>query len=801
MGGRGRLTTMLAAAALLAVSGLAARASGPGALAPWYLDQFGGEPTDLKALYDGRLGIVMAQSPRPQLYIAWRLLHGQKVGQAAGAALSVPCCDAEARTADDVPAGPEAWLAARKLVPGAADLPHYLRTEREGPNYTSTLNCFDEAFDTAAETLKERVARYGAGSPEIKAWLGVQDAVFRTCHDTGVVLPAALSDAPPWLVADRAYQAAAQALYDGRTDEAADRFAAIAKDRSSPWRPSAIYLRARSLVRGALQQKTPDSFAAARAAIADLAATPTGTYGHGEAKVLSHVLAFRERPVEYAAQIGRDLAPVQPPADVAVLFRDWSDLADSKAVTPDALDWMATMRARPAQAADADPADQAWTVKARLVAKRQALAHAQARWAASHDVAWLIAGLSLTDPGTSQAKALIPAGEAVAADSPAWLTVQHHLVRLTIGTADPGRTRARLDAILARRDLSVSDRNIFTAARAQVAANMADFTAHALRRRLCPEYADETGCLRLKWDSDDIQPYWAIYDGRGDKGTVGFGEDARAVIDRLPLASRIALSRMAALPTALRLDVALTSYARAVQLQDNAAIDGLAADLGKLLPQLSADWKRIGATPPGSDKRFAEFLILAKIPGLRTDLVDYIRPEGPVDQFQQYWTDWIVLPRGRPAARHAPRPLALYQQGGTGADAGYGDQLPSPDAETDLTCLGECGRGYAPLRLPAFAAAGQPAATAERGYLFSTQHGYGKPEPRTPPGGTAAWDEMLVYIQTHASDPRSPEALYWLVHVGRFGGTHNHSGRRAFNLLHARYPKSSWAAKTPYYYD
>jgi hypothetical protein len=46
-----------------------------------------------------------------------------------------------------------------------------------------------------------------------------------------------------------------------------------------------------------------------------------------------------------------------------------------------------------------------------------------------------------------------------------------------------------------------------------------------------------------------------------------------------------------------------------------------------------------------------------------------------------------------------------------------------------------------------------------------------------------------------------PEALHWLVHVGHFGGTHNHSGARAFRLLHARYPNSEWAKKTPVFND
>lgn len=240
--------------------------------------------------------------------------------------------------------------------------------------------------------------------------------------------------------------------------------------------------------------------------------------------------------------------------------------------------------------------------------------------------------------------------------------------------------------------------------------------------------------------------------------------------------------------------MALTSYARAVVLDDQASVEGLAADLEKLLPQLAEDWQRVRATPVGPDKRFYQFFILAKAPGIRIDLVDYTRPEGAVAQFQYYWTDWIVPAKGRPAAAEPPA-LALYQ------DAGVVDD-DAPDAATDLTCLGECGHGASPLRLPDFAQALAGQAVAERGYFVRIKPVYGDETPaRMPAGAVAVWDEMLAYAAANPKNAQVPEALYWLVRVGRFGGSHNHSGRRAFQLLHKTYPGSVWAKRSPYYYD
>ncbi|MBU1377779.1 MAG: hypothetical protein KKE02_08580 [Alphaproteobacteria bacterium] len=797
MAGRMRdITVAVAALALLGTT--SAHASGPGSEAPWYLDQFGGDAADLKRLYDGNLGIVMARAPRPQLYIAWRLLHGQAVGQAAGDALSTPCCDPPWRWTyaprDNV--GVDGWLKTRKTIPGVAEI-GFLSTDRDGANYATVVNCFDEAFDTASATLKDRAAKYGAGSPEVRAWVDAQDGVFQACHDAEAKLPAPLANAPGWLKADRAYQEAAFALYQGDNTDAAIRFADIAKDKGSPWRPLAPYLRTRALVRSALYEKTGDTFNGARAAVADLAKAPAGAFGQGEARKMRRLLDFRERPKALMADLDKELAHKAASPDIAVSFRDYSSLYDKGIASPDAMDWIATVRARPDRTA-MDAAEEAESsadavVKLQKKTESDALAHARSRWTASRDPAWLIAALSLADPDTPGAADLAAAAGKVGRDSPAWLSTQYHLTRLTLGVADAGATRARLDAILQRTDLSVSDRNVLTAQRAQVAADAGDFVRFSLRKRLCADSDEKSGCVRGFWQADAVQP-GGVYDKAGWEGTQGFGEDARAVIDRLPLKDRIALSRDARLPAPLRLDVALTSYARAVALGDHASVDSLAADLEKLLPQMAEDWKRVRTTTVGPDKRFYEFFVLAKVPGIRIDLVEYTRPEGTVAQFQSSWTDWIIPAKGKPVAPDPPA-LAQYQSGGV-------IEYDAKDDATDLTCLGECGVGVAPLRLPDFVRAAQGQAKAERGYFVRIKANYSDDAPPPPPAGSVAvWDEMLAYAAANPKNAQVPEALYWLVRVGRFGGSHNHSGRRAFQLLHKTYPTSPWTKRSPYFYD
>jgi len=780
-----------------------AYASGPSYPEPWYVDQYEGDHADLLAWFDGRLGIVKRTAPRPMRYIDWRLLHGQAVGEATGNVLATPCCNNPTLTTD-YSGGSDVWIKARNAVTGLNDT-SYIQTDRPGPDDTSVTNCFPDAFHSAAATLNDRAARYGPKSAAVQAWIAAQSAVFQACHDPSSELPPPMAKMPPWLATDRDYQAAALALYAGRNDEAAARFAAIAKDTHSPWRDSGLYLAARALVRQAVMVKTPSAYAKAHAALAALAAAPASAMGRDRVPALNEVVAFREDPRGFLTKLTRQLDAAAPSPHLASVFRDYTDLGEAATAKPEALDWIDTLRAAPPALSPDEQETKDHALARYETSRRTALAHATQRWRASHDAAWLVAALSLTDATDEQTPALLTAAGATPPSAPGWLSVQHDIIRLTLIRTPPAASRRRLDAILARTDLSVSDRNIFAAQRAQVAASLDDFVRFALRRRVCGEAgypntwdATTEACVRERWDIDQIQSS-GIYDGVGDKGAIGWGEDALAIIDRAPLADRIALSRNPAIPAKLRLDLALTSYGRAVLLQDTAAINGLAHDLETLLPIMAKDFHDIEAARPGADKRFAEFVVLAKIPGIRTDLIDYERPEGAhVADFQRYWTDWIILKR--PGGPTAPPPLIRYQADGANFQSDFQDGV-WPDAATDLTCLGECGRGAAPLRTPEVFAAGAAKAAAERAMFFKTDHADDKPEPTPPPGAVDAWDEILTYARAHPADPRIPETLYWLVHVGHFGGSHNHSGKRAFELLHSRYPESIWAKKTPYYND
>ncbi len=791
------------AALALAAAAVPGAASTDGSTGNWALNEFGGTPAERQMLYGGTPGVLMGTSPASLLLIGWRRLHGQTVGTPAGEALAVPCCGSG--TSSDATMQ---WLTLRKTVPGVAPLDAFLPTERAGPNYTSAPNCLDDTFANATRTLQSRLASYGAASPDVQFWITAQDAVFAACAEPVASLPALPDAAPDWLRADYRYQSAALSFYDGAFEAAAAAFAAIAQDAASPWHDIAPYLRVRSLLRKALASKAQPDFAAARdAARAIGSAAPL----QGAAGKLAGMAELHADPAVASARLVTALSAPALSDQAAADFKDLQSIGSGAA--PDLLDWIGTIKTG-AAAPPVPPPDRPTKLDAAKLAETQrvaALAHARDRYGATRDVAWLLAALALMQPDDAADTAFMADAAAVDPQAPAYLTALYHRVRLLNGTADAATLRPLLDAVLARNDLTTTTRNLFLAERLQFATNLAETAAYALRLRQCTKDGD--GCDGGAWGFDGQGP--GLFDGGK-----GVGDDARYLIDRMALATRVALGGDPSLPAPIRMDIALTSFARAVLLHDDATADALATSLQRLLPAMAADFAAIPKARPGADKTFAEYFVFAKIPGLRADLLDYTRPAGTVEGFEGSWPNWVVLARPDPNA--IPPGPALYDNAGyqvldvpAGTDLGDGHhRIP------DAVCDGMCGAGGFVPRLPAFLADTAAKATAERRFLpppgkygdagtipFARAEAFPSDvaapvlAQAAPPGASYVWDVVLDYAARHPQDPRSPEALHWLIHIGHYGQGHDHSGRRAFMLLKSRYPDSAWAKQNPFYYD
>jgi hypothetical protein len=404
----------------------------------------------------GQLGIVQPTYDRVFQMIAYRYLSGVGLNDAERQAV-LPSPQPVA----DVPAPvvtPNPWLVARNHAPGVTPLRQldpYRQVNKEG-YFDTYLNCNDDAFRTAASTL-ERIQRTGAAAE----WIAAQDVVFSNCSQ-GTTIPQPASD--PRLRADRAYQVASAKFYSEQYGAARQDFQTIAADASSPWHEVAPYLAARCLIRAA-------RFAEAETELRTIMADPALTRWHAPASRLLGYVRARLHPAERMHELA--LALVRPDSQTTISqdLIDYRMLFD-KDVTPqpndDLTGWIRSFQAGGVGAVE--------------------------NWRTRHTLPWLVAALEVSKPGDAAVPELLAAAREVKSDSPAYMTVNYHRVRLL----PPEDARALADKLLAGR-MPVSARNQIRAQRMRLARDFEEFLRYAPRRPVA-ELTDEARTVDTKQD-------------------------------------------------------------------------------------------------------------------------------------------------------------------------------------------------------------------------------------------------------------------------------------------------------------
>lgn len=392
----------------------------------------------------GELGVLRRTYKRFYLVIAYRYLTGPGLNDAERAALFPP--QQQPQPAHVQPGAP--WLEARNSVPGVSPL-QSIDTYRRGfdpNNYMFFQNCNDDAFLTAAATLRERMRQYGQDARSLLVdWVAAQDTVFTNCRSETPVLPPPASD--PRLAADRAYQIAAAKFYAGQYDAAHADFAQIAADARSPWQEIAPYLEARCSIRKGDLPRAADEL---RTVMAD----PARPAWHEPAQELLEYVQTQIDPGARIRELAQTLVKPGIQDDIDEDLDDYRLLLDKVDKPPredDLTDWIKSY-----QTGDRD--------------------HIFEMWQKQKSLPWLVAALEQTQPGDSRAPELIKAAADVKPDSPGYVDAQWNVVRLL----PDDQARARTDEIL-KLDMPVSARNQFRARRMQLARNFQEFLEYAPR--------------------------------------------------------------------------------------------------------------------------------------------------------------------------------------------------------------------------------------------------------------------------------------------------------------------------------
>jgi len=704
----------------------------------------------------GRIGVVQPSYARSYLYTAYRYFSGSTFSPSEQRGLVDLWGQRLNFSSDEGPAQwSNMWLEARKKVPGVQDRREInVYRAREKPNeYEFYVNCNKDSFETAAKTLADRTAKYGADSQVLLNWIEAQDEVFANCSSATSIPDPLPADVRPLALQDRAYQIAAAHFYSANFDQARKRFEEIAADAKSPWHLVASYMVARTLIRkaslGAPEQKQ-ESLRAAESQLEKILADKRFAHLQPSITRLRNLVRLRLHPQERLHELARALSTgkqndnlKQDLWDYTTLLDQYLDADDKKTEVTnkgdDLTDWIATIQSN-------NPAS---------------FNRSFERWQATHSDAWFIAALSHADAKDAKASELISQALKVQPDNAAFASARFHAVRLLMESGKNDEARAVLDQLLKNHKVHFdeSSLNLLTSKRMLVATTLDDFLTYAPRVPAAISWNDDG--REIPADDETVST-----EMKEIKGEPRFDYDAGDAFNhRVPLNVLKTAAKSTALPVALRRDLAQAVWLRAAILGDTKTANELVPVLSSLIPELSTllDAYLTDSTPQA--KRFSAIYAWLKFPGLKPVVDIGIGRRTPLKQQDTYRDNWWCG-------------AAFYPT--EGEDESKIDSAPS-----------FTGRSIDPLLF--LSAADKANAEREWNTLVA---------PGAAPNYIS--QQVIQWANRTPADPRVPEALHLAVQTTRHGCTDKETGRwskAAFDLLHRKYPNSPWAKKTKYWFN
>ena len=709
----------------------------------------------------GQIGVLQPTYARSYLYAAYRQLIGDGFSpqeQNALVGLWRDRLDFKWEANDEQ--WKKVWFTAREKVPGVGQSPTIdVYRHREKPNeYETYLNCQQDAFENAAATLAARIKRFGQDSALIKDWVAAQDLVFANCSEGSHIPGTTPGESEALARADRNYQIAAANFYAGSFDEAKTLFESISTDTDSPWRVTAPYLVARTLIRKASLGTPEGKEAALGEAEKDLNAILKNSAlqaSHESSRRLLNIVRIRLHPEAKLHELAHSLLATsdnknlrQDLWDYTLLLDGFLGDEDSEKKTPaptslhndDLTDWITTFQSDTPESLD----------------------HSLQEWEAKSALPWLVAALSKIEAHHAKARELMLAAARIKPESPAFAGVSFHLVRLMMQAERFDDARSKLDDLIAnqRSRFNASSVNLLMSERMLLAESLDDFLTHAQRIPAAFSWNDDGREIPI--EASELPEHEKTLEGK-----TFFDLDGAQILNKkLPLQLLRQAAESRVLPKHLRTDVAQAAWLRAVLLVDTSTADQLTPTLKQLVPGATLLLDDYLSQKQPDAKRFAAVYFWMKFPGLEPIVDAGVGRETPLGEQDQYRDNWwcsaAVLPEASANEQTEKKQKSEY----------FG--IPQSTIPVFLTAP---QRSTAEKEASALAAFG-----AAPNYICR---------------------QAVQWATNNPSDARVPEALHLAVKTTRYGCSDKQTGRwskAAFDLLHKQYPNSVWAKRTPYWF-
>ncbi|MDR3612068.1 MAG: hypothetical protein P4L53_00780 [Candidatus Obscuribacterales bacterium] len=749
----------------------------------------------LKKFVAGRLGIIEPTFAKTYLVVAYRYLNGKPLSvtqQKAVMALLLNRLDvsgsrnnlttASVPVSGTVDSALAIWKAAHNKVPGVTAVGD-IDTNRqvaESPDGMgeSYLNCSDDAFSNANTTLQERIAKHGLTSPFVKSWLTAQDSVF--CHCGGnhydwntkkygkepAFPELSAKETDPEARFDRQYQIAAAHFYAQQFDAAFKEFSAIADDSKSPYAALSRYMTARCLVRKANLTKLDaaakeSAFESALSVLNEVYANTTAPYQafHQPAQKLISLIDCTIHPDKQINTLGRLLASSDDDKGFQQNLDDYTILVHhAEGYTDDYYDTQSAKPTTPKTAVEDDLTN--WITSYQLgnyAEPEKTFKKAEAQFEKTHSIAWLLVALTYAPFDKAKVSSLLAAANALPQTSPAYLSINYAVAKLLIGMHDVASANSLISSLetQAKNQQIPSSLNLLMDLRAKLPTHASGFIANAVRipasYSINMDYFDvETSPSQEK--PKKIAPAFAL-------------ANADCMNKSMPVSLLANICSDAKLPSALKANLAQATFVRAVLLDDNEALKKSSEVLKQLSSQISA-LKSVKQLLPavlatsGADQKFAAAYLMLHNPGMDPFVTAGAQRQDGLNELNEYNDNWW---------------------------------LTSSNSDTTIS---QTPGSMVFSKLPNFP-----------DLLTATQKAQAAIENKKiaelGAGPTYLGSIVCNYAISHPSDSRVPEALALEVRASHYGNKDKSTtkySKQAFELLHKKYPKSPFTARTPYHY-
>ncbi|MBY0549596.1 MAG: hypothetical protein K2W95_20125 [Candidatus Obscuribacterales bacterium] len=708
----------------------------------------------------GDLGIIDHGMARSYYVVAYRYLTGKPLSQVEQKAVVALW---HLRLGEDDPeliGALKSWIEEQKRVLGLdaqKTLPY--SDYALNSHYLNYQNCSADSFKFAVKNLHDIGKKFGDQSRELKEWTRAQNEVFCNCpfsYDKKAIIPNALPVSSPALLrAYRNYQIASANFYGDRFDKAIEQFNAIASDTRSPFKDLAPYLSVRTMIRKATlsDEINKDLLKEASSKLSQLVGTTQSTVVKSAAPLTNNYLKLQLNPVSWLPELGKTLSSTTLGGTFGNTLYYYTSAFDTVAGDNDCdySDKNVLQKQFDKLPLSIRSDDMTNWIAVMRGEGANAVNESFNKWNSSKQPQWLIAALIKADAKSPQAQTLVSAASKIAKSSPAYLSVNRQVARILIETGKKTAARAKLDKLLRTPNLPPSSFNDLTNLRLRVCSNFAEFAKVAL---LAPAGVVDSMSGELPPEDffkfEKLSKYPAL--------RLAYEPDALYLFNYgTAIAQLQELLKDPRLPPALRIELLRSVWVRAILLNNSAVALSTAPALAKATPSMSATVNSWLSAKTPAERKLAMAYLMLRNPGMSPYIYPDYGRNTPVDKIDDYQNNW-------------------WPQKDE-----YGAEKENAPLKALLSSLEDC---LTPVQ--------RQAAAKENKALTAVG-----------PAPDYLCSLALAAARDLPGDSRIPELLHLAVKSTRYGTTTGQTSelsKRCYQLLHRKYPSSSWAKKTKFWY-